>query len=444
LIGRCRSCGAVVTRIERTLVMSTTMRDHTMGELAFDPISLGIRDDLYPAYRRLREEAPVYYNAQHDFWALSRYGDVMAADNDWATFTGKYGLDLDDTSNQFGEGFPPLGLFLGYDPPRHTDMRKALQGTFLPRGLKALEPMVREKCDTLVANFIGKGNADLIAAFAAPFPDTVMAEVLGFPREQHPGLSQLLRTALQRDLTNLPPPYIPAESVRAGEQLKNALKEVVGARRRLDLRDDPSRDDLIGKLLAAEVEGESLPEEEIVGTVFFLFTAGTEEVSGVIGNALLLLAQHPDQRARLVENPDEIPAAVEEILRFETIVQHHVRTTTTEVELHGQTILEGARVLLLWGSANRDDREFPDPDRFDIARRPRNLASFGGGVRRCLGAPLARLEARIALEALLPQMPDYSLAGSHEWSQRVNFRGLRKLPLSWTPRAQAHTRSGFG
>jgi cytochrome P450 len=401
-----------------------------MEGLVFDPISLDTHENPYPSYQRLRDEAPVYYNPKHDFWALSRFDDVMAADDDWAVFTGRYGLDLDDTSNQFGEGFPPIGLFLGYDPPRHTDMRKALQGTFLPRGLKALEPMVREKCDTLVANFIGRGSADVITEFAVPFPDHVMAEVLGFPREQHPQLSQLLRTALQRDLTNLPPPYIPAESVRAGEQLKRALKEIVEERRSRE-----ERDDLIGKLLGAEVEGAPLPDKEIVGTVFFLFTAGTEEVTGLIGNALLLLARHPDQRARLVENPDEIPQAIEEVLRFETVVQHHVRTLTKEAEIHGQVIPEGARVLLLWGSANRDDRKFQDAGRFDIARRPRGLASFGGGTRRCLGAPLARLEAKIALERLLPQMPDYAVAGPYAWSQRVNFRGLRKLPLTWTPRA---------
>jgi cytochrome P450 len=405
--------------------------DATVEELVFDPTSLVIRDNLYGAYRRLREEAPVYYNAQHDFWALSRYSDVMAAEEEWATWTGKYGVDLDDTSNQFGEGFPPLGFFLGYDPPRHTDVRKALQGAFLPRGLKALEPMVRQKCDALVAGFINRGNADLIAEFAAPFPNHVFAEVLGFPREQHSRLSQLLRSALQRDLTNLPPPYIPPESVQAGMQLRSALEEILRERRESEPRDD----DLIGKLLSADVEGEPMREEEIAGTVMFIFTAGTEEVTGLIGNALLLLSDYPVQRARLVQNPDDIPAAVEEVLRFETIVQHLVKRPTREVGLHDQAIPEGARVLLLYGSANRDDREFPDPDRFDISRRPRNIASFAGGIHRCLGAPLARLEARVALEALLPQMPDYAVAGPYEWGQRVNFRGLRTLPLSWTPQA---------
>jgi cytochrome P450 len=407
--------------------MSTTLHDQATEDLVFDPISLDTHDNPYPAYRRLRDEAPIYHNPKHNFWALSRYDDVMAADDQWETFTGKFGLDLDDTSNQFGAGWPPLGLFLGYDPPRHNDMRKALQGTFLPKGIKALEPMVRERCSRLVAGFIGRGSADLAQEFAIPLPDLVMAEVIGFPSEQHPRLSHLLRTALTRDLINLPPPYIPEDGVQAGEQLQRALAEIVDERRNRE-----PGDDLIGKLLRAEIESEPLSDAEIAGTLFFLFTAGTEEVTGVIGNALLLLATHPEQRARLVENPSEIAHAVEEVLRYETVVQHHVRTLTREVELHGRVMPEGARVLLIWASANRDERKFENADRFDVTRRPRDLASFGGGSRRCLGAPLARLEARIALETLLPRMPDYEVTGPYEWSQRVNFRGLRTLPLSWT------------
>jgi cytochrome P450 len=398
-------------------------------ELVFDPTSLATHENPYPYYERLRDEAPVYHNDEHDFWAISRFDDVMTAEEDWQTFTGKYGVDLDDTSNQFGDGVPPLGFFLGYDPPRHTEIRKALQGTFLPRGLKELEPMIREKCESLVAPLIGRGSADIVKEFAVEYPDQVMAEILGFPEEKHPMLSRLLRTALKRDIVNLPRPYIPQDGVQAGLDLRAALKDIVEER-----RGEEPRDDLIGKLLAAEVGEGQMAAEEIVGTVFFVFTAGTEEVTGVIGNGLRLLAEHPDQRRRLLEDPTQIPAAVEEILRYETIVQHLVKSTTRDVELHDRVIPEGARVLLLYGSANRDEREFDEPKRFDVTRRTTQLASFGGGIHRCLGAPLARLEARIALETLLPQMPDYEIAGDYEWAQRVNFRGLVKLPLAWTPR----------
>ncbi len=396
------------------------------GSVVFDPIDVPTHENPYPAYQRLRDEAPVYHNLERDFWALSRHADVMAAEDDWQAYTGKFGVDLDDTSNQFGEGFPPKGFFLGYDPPRHTVIRKALQDKFLPRGLKELEPMVRAKCQQLTKQFIDTGSADIAEVFAIPFPDLVFAEVLGFPTDEHPRLSRLLRAALLRDLLNLPAPFIPEESVQAGLELREALKQIVA-----DRRSEAPRDDLIGRLLGARPDDHEMPDEEIVGTVMFLFTAGTEEVTGVITNALRLLAEHPEQRALLVEEPNRIPAAVEEVLRYETIVQHLVKRPTRDVELHDQMIPDGARVVLLYGSANRDERAFEEPDRFDITRRNRGLASFGGGIHRCLGAPLARLEARVALEELLPRMPDYRVSGSIEWSQRVNFRGLRHLPLKW-------------
>ncbi|MGH2693385.1 MAG: cytochrome P450 [Actinomycetota bacterium] len=398
-------------------------------ELVFDPMSLDTHENPFPLYTRLREEAPVYYNEEHDFWALSRFADVMAAEDEWATFTGRYGVDLDDTSNQFGDGIPPRGFFLGYDPPRHTDIRRAMHGTFLPRSLKEFEPMIRARCNSLVEAFIDKGSADLVDEFATPYPDLVFAEIIGFPPEQHARLSKLLRTALLRDIVNLPPPFIPQIGLDAGGQMRAALKQIVEKR-----RSEAPRDDLLGRLLLADVEAEPMPAEEIVGIVFFIFTAGTEEVTGLITNALRLLAEHPDQRAMLLENPAGIATAVEETLRYETIVQHLVKRPTRPVELHGRTIPEDARVLLLYGSANRDERVFENAESYDITRRITKLASFGGGIHRCLGAPLARLEAKIALETLLPLLGEYTIADDIEWSQRVNFRGLRKLPLAWTRR----------
>jgi cytochrome P450 len=395
------------------------------ADVTFDPIDVATHEDPYPAYRALREAAPLYHNPEREFWALSRHADVIAAEKDWETFTGKFGVDLDDTSNQFGDGVPPQGFFLGYDPPRHTLVRRAIRGDFLPDGLRRIEPMVRRKCGELVDRFIGQGDADIAEVFAVPFPDLVFAEVLGIPETEHEKVSHLLRTALQRDIINLPAPFIPAESLQAGAQLREELSRIVMARRGV-----APREDVIGKLIGLAESGVS--DEEVVGAVFFVFTAGTEEVTGVITNALYLLANHPDQRAELLADPSLIPGAVEEVLRYETIVQHLVKTTTRAVELHGQVVPEGSRVALLYGSANRDERVFPDPDRFDIMRRERGLASFGAGIHTCMGAPLARLEARVALETLLPKLGDYEVSGSIEWSQRVNFRGLRRLPLAWS------------
>ncbi|HEY4825440.1 MAG TPA: cytochrome P450 [Solirubrobacteraceae bacterium] len=395
------------------------------ASVTFDPIDMATHEDPYPAYRALRKDAPLYHNPEQGFWVLSRHADVIAADKDWETFTGKFGVDLDDTSNQFGDGVPPQGFFLGYDPPRHTLVRRAIRSDFLPDGLRQLEPMVRRKCDELVDRFIDRGAADIAEVFAISFPDLVFADVLGIPEAEHEKVSRLLRTALLRDIVNLPAPFIPAESLRAGAELREELKRIV-----MDRRSQAPRDDLIGKLVALSASGVS--DEEIVGTVFFVFTAGTEEVTGLITNALHLLAGHPDQRAELIADPGLIPGAVEEVLRYETIVQHLVKSTTRPVELYDRVVPEGARVVLLYGSANRDERVFADPDRFDITRRERGLASFGAGIHTCLGAPLARLEARVALETLLPKLGDYQVSGDIEWSQRVNFRGLRRLPLAWS------------
>lgn len=394
-------------------------------QVIFDPIDLATHENPYPAYRALREHAPLYYNAKREFWALSRHEDVIAADKDWETFTGKFGVDLDDTSNQFGDGVPPQGFFLGYDPPRHTLIRRAIRSDFFPDGLRRLEPMVRRKCEELVDRFIARKSADIAEVFAIPFPDLVFAQILGIPEDKHETVSRLLRTALLRDIVNLPAPFIPAQSVQAGGELREEFKRIVR-----DRRGQPPRDDVIGRLMALTEDG--ISDDEIVGTAFFVFTAGTEEVTGVITNALYLLAEHPEQRATLIDDPTLIPGAVEEVLRYETIVQHLVKSTTRPVELYGQTIPEGSRVVLLYGSANRDDRVFPEPDRFDITRRQRGLASFGAGIHTCLGSNLARLEARVALETLLPQMHDYRVLGGIEWAQRVNFRGLRRLPLAWS------------
>ena len=394
-------------------------------QVVFDPTDIATHEDPYPAYGQLRDRAPVYYNEMLDLWALSRHADVLAAERDWQTFTSRYDVDIDRMCNQYGDGVPPLGFFLGYDPPRHTEVRKVLQPTFDPRGIRQLESIVREKCEALAEQFIHEGSVEVVQTFAIPLADLVFAEVLGFPRSEHQRLSQLLRLAAQRDLT-LPAPFISEESVQAGDELREAMAEIVAER-----RESEPRDDLIGRLLAARIEGKPMPEDEVVGTVFFLFAAATEEVTGLIATALRLLADYPQQRAALVEDPSLIPPAIEEILRYDTVIHHLVKTTTREVEFHSQTIPEGARVLLLYGSANRDDRVFDDPDRFDISRRPSRLLSFGGGIHRCLGAPLARLEGRVALEMLLPRLPDYRIDGPIAWNHRVNLHIPERLALAW-------------
>ena len=252
----------------------------------------------------------------------------------------------------------------------------------------------------------------------------MIAEMLGFSREDQPMLSQLLSAFLVRYPND---PHMPPEALRAVSELGNYFNGVLMDRRRkLDRRDD-----LIDSILHAEVDGKRLPDEEILGIFFFLFVAGGETVSGLLTNALWLLEAYPDQRARLVTNLSEIPTAIEEVLRFESPLQNLMRTTTRDVEMHDRVIPEGARVALLYGSANRDERVFQEPDRFNVTRKIRRHLAFGDGIHHCIGAPLARLEGKLALRTLLSQVPDYTVAGPLEWTFKQNFRGLKSMPVTF-------------
>lgn len=395
-----------------------------MRQAIYDPFDRETHENPYPVFKALRDEFPVHYNEKYDFWVLSRYEDVTAADRDWKTFTPMYGVDLDDTTDYFGEGTPAAGFFLGYDPPRHDDVRRIFQKTFLPKGLEPVEGMIQQKVDELVAGFVGREEADLAEEFATPLPNDMTAEMLGFPRSEQPRLTELLETFIARDPDDTS--TIPWEGLNAAAELKDRCARILAQRRKAQ-----SQDDLIGDMLDAEAGSEPLPDDEVVGIMFFLFTAGADTVKGLLTNALYLLERHPEQRARLIQNPSEIPNAIEEILRFEAPLPLMKRTTTREVELHGQVIPQGAEVVLLFASANRDEREFEEPDRFDITRGIERHATFGGGLHRCMGAPLARMEARIALQTLLPQIPGYTISRPVKWIDKVNIRGLEKLPVSF-------------
>ena len=395
-----------------------------MRQAIYDPFDRETHENPYPVYKVLRDEFPVYYNEKYDFWVLSRYEDVTAADRDWKTFSPMYGVDLDDTTDYFGEGTPAAGFFLGYDPPRHDDVRRIFQKTFLPKGLDSVEGMIQQKVDELIDGFIDRGEADLAEEFAAPLPNDMTAEMLGFPRSEQPRLTELLETFIARDPDDTS--AIPREGLDAAAELKSRCANILKQRHNTE-----GQDDLIGDMLEAEIESESMPEDEIVGIMFFLFTAGADTVKGLLTNALWLLERYPDQRARLIQNPSGIPNAIEEILRFEAPLPLMRRTATREVELHGQVIPEGATVVLLFASANRDEREFEDPDRFDVTREISRHATFGGGLHRCMGAPLARMEAKKALQTLLPRIPDYSISEPVKWIDKVNIRGLERLKVTF-------------
>jgi cytochrome P450 len=378
-------------------------------------------DDPYPLYRRLRDEAPVYHDVRRDMWVLSRFDDVHAAAKDWETFSssaGGTGNDVDDTYQLF----LPAGDLPAADPPLHTRLRGALRMAFSPSALRVrFEPAVRVKVSELIDAFDGAGHADFAMDLARPLPGSTMFTWFGFPEDDHPMLlgwfgEMLDRVTGQRAL--------PPGAVAARDRMREYIKDEARGRR------TRPRDDLVSFLVQAEEAGQ-ISADELLGASLLLFIAGITTTSGLISNSLLHLATFTRQRKLMRRAPLTIPAAIEELLRYDAPIQALARTTTCDVELHGTVIPARARVVLVWGSANRDERRWPDPDTLDIRRDPQRHVSFGEGIHHCLGAPLARLEAKIAFEELFRRIPDYAVAGPILRVPTPTDRALESLPVEF-------------
>jgi cytochrome P450 len=381
----------------------------------FDPFTYYV--DPYAVYRRLRDEAPVHRSGQRDCWVLSRFDDVQAAARDWQTFSSALGNDLDDTYKLWRPGSPE-----SIDPPDHGRLRDVVRRQFTPNTIAALEVMIRRKLPTLLRPYREAGQADLVQDLAFPLPFAVICELLGFPEVDGPSLGRLYRTTMERPAEAT---QVPDEAWVARTQLRSYILEAADERRR-----HPGRD-LLSTMVAAERAG-TLDREEIVGLSLILFVAGVTTTTALIGNSLQALANHPEERASLVTAPGHMSAAIEELLRFEAPIQWLTRTTTTTVRLHGCEIPQGGRVVLLFGSANRDERRWEYPDKLDLFRSPERHLAFGDGIHFCIGAPLARLEGRLALEAVLQVSPDYEIVGHVEPRFATpSERGLSTLPLSF-------------
>jgi cytochrome P450 len=378
-------------------------------------------DDPYPVYRRLRDESPVYHDVARELWALTRFDDVQAAAKDWEAFStsaGGSGNDLDDTYQLF----LPAGDLAGVDPPLHTRLRGALRLAFSPSALKVrFEPIVRRKVTELIDAFADAGRADFARDLARPLPGTTMFSWFGFPERDHDELLAWFGEMLERDPGVR---ALPERSIAARDRLRAYMVDVAAERRAA------RREDLMSYLVEAERAGQ-MTADEVLGASMLLFVAGITTTSGLISNSLLHLARFPDERASLAANPTSMPAAIEELLRYDAPIQALGRTTTRDVELHDTTIPEGARVALVWGSANRDERRWPDPDRLDLARAPQRHVSFGDGIHHCLGAPLARLEAAIAFDELLRRIPEYAVSGSIIRVKTPTDRVLESLPVEF-------------
>ena len=386
--------------------------------LEFDPFSDVFFNDPYPVYRRMRDEAPVYYSEKYDFYALSRHADVTAAYKNVETFSSSRGVDLSTIKYGFqNRNMPVPKLIIMMDPPDHNRLRVLVSRVFTPRAIASMEPMVRG----IVTAFLDRADPkrfDVVEDWSEKFPVEVISTMLGVPEDNR----QQIKKWLDRSLHRAPGEIgVSEDGINAGMEAGLFYYNLI-----IEKRQQPG-DDMISRLIQAEITREdgtttSLDDVEIAGFVSLLGGAGAETVTKLVGNAPVLFADNPDQWEKILADSSLIPGAVEEILRYHPPAQYVCRYTLQDVTLHGVTIPAGKPVLLINGSASRDERVYDDPDRFDIEREQGQNIGFGYGVHSCLGAALARMESRIAIELMRERMPRFEV--DRDALQRVNMTNV--------------------
>jgi cytochrome P450 len=384
-----------------------------------DLFSDEMRRNPYPLYEQMRNASPVHYvPPPFDAWMIFDYQNVKRALNDHDLFSSQVPA--------------PPNWFIFSDPPSHTKLRTLISQAFTPRVVANLEPRIRELSRQLLDKAADKaatrGEMDLAAEYSVPLPMMVIAEMIGMPVAEWPRFNRWSDAILKLSHTR-----------SAGEQAATALNEFRSVSTEMsaylaemiEWRRANPKDDLLTRLVAAELEGQHLAPEEILGFLQVLIVAGQETTTNLINNAVLCLIEHPDQRERLQQRIDLLPSAIEEVLRYRSPVQWMMRTPKRDVEVLGKVIPAGKLVLPMIGSANRDSGQFPQAGRFDIERAPNPHIAFGHGIHFCLGAPLARLEARIALADLLERVKDFESACDEPWEPRqaLNVHGPARLPI---------------
>ena len=380
--------------------------------VAYNPLSPALRADPYSVYEELRRKDPVHRMRLQDAWVLTDYADVDMVLRDSRRF-GNTGRDF---------GYIPQVSMLDLDPPEHTKIRGLVSHGFTPRSVAALEPRIRETVADLLGKVEGRRRFDLIADLAFPLPIIVIAEMLGVPPEDREQFNEWSNT-----VSLIVDPLLNEQQVRqvqqAVDEVFNYFEAVAEERRR-----NP-QDDLVSALVTAEVDGERLERDDLLVNLLLVLVAGNETTRNLIGNGTLALLRNPDELQRLGDDPVLLNGAVDEFLRFDSPVQLDGRVAREPVELRGKRISPGQRVLCLLGAANRDPEAFPDPDRLDVGRSAGNHLSFGRGIHYCLGSPLAKLEALVAFEALLPRLGGLRLAEEPRYRNQVTLRGLESLWL---------------
>ncbi len=391
----------------------------------YDPFSDQILDDPFPVYRQLRDEAPVYYVEGLNSWALSRFEDIWNAGADPTTFSSP-GPDpqTPDSPDETLVG----GSIFSLNPPTHTVVRKLLAPKFRPGGVKHLEPAIRRVVTDCIARVLPTGRCDVIGDLGLQLSVKVACLIIGLPLEDADHLAGIVKRFFYREpgVRGMAP-----DALAAAGELAAYLIDQANERK----RSGHDRDDVLDRYCQLEIDGVPLPDEVLGGHLVTLVAGGTETLPKVIAGGVLQLHRHKDQRAELVANPGLIPDAFMEIVRYEMPTQFLTRRVAKDVELRGEKLRKGQGVMFLYRSANRDEREFDEPDRFDIHRRAPRIMSFGHGTHLCIGQHAARLEARVLLEELLTHMPEYDLDESQVVPARSEFvAGYLEMPITFTPR----------
>jgi cytochrome P450 len=390
----------------------------------YDPFSEAVMADPYPIYRRMRDEAPLYFCEKWNCWALSRFEDVWNASMDAASYSTEQGTTPAQLLTRTQPVLPMLNLI---DPPRHTKLRTQVAGFFTPRAVARLEPQVQGFVDDAVAGFREKGGCDAMGDFGSQVSVKTACLVNGIPLEDGAYLNRLVWRFFAREegVTGMT-----EDGLAAAMELNEYFLRLVGERRR---KPAPEAS-VLSALLEVELDGAPLPDADIASHLSMLIIGGSETFPKTFANALFRLHQHPAQRAEVAAAPGLVPDAFMEALRYDMPTQFLGRTLLREVTLHGHTMKRGQVALFLFPSANRDDREFPDPDRFDVKRRAPRILSFGHGTHACLGQHVARLEARLCLAATLRFMPEYEVETDRLVRLKTEFvQGFASLPLRFAP-----------
>ncbi|MAK59592.1 MAG: cytochrome [Ponticaulis sp.] len=389
----------------------------TLSEpIVFDPYSPELDANPFPIYQRLREEAPCFWSDKANMWVLSRHEDIMNALKDWQTYSSASGNLMDELPNRAGA---TLGTT---DPPRHNRLRALIQHAFMRRSLSYLEDDIRTNSNAILDTLEGQDQFDFVADFSAKVTVATLFKLLGLPDADNDEVREKAVLMVQSDpeLRGKGPQHIAAY-----EWMQKFAASVIAERRK-----NPTGD-LISQFAIAEIDGDKLDEREVLLTTTTLIMAGIESLGGFLAMFALNLADFPEARARLVADTSLIPQCIDESLRFNTSAQRFRRRLQKDVELHGQTMKEGDFVCLAYGSGNRDHRKFPNPDVYDVDRKPLGHLGFGGGVHACLGAPIAKLGTQLIFEEFLKRIPNFTRVDETlEWMPSSTFRSPTRLVLA--------------